>query len=58
VVERDSGPRKYLSVVLLYLAGYGALLCAITLAAYVKEIRGAESTWDKTEKTGKMSVPI
>ena len=58
VVERDSGPGKYLSVVLLYLAGYGALLCAITLAAYVKEIRGAESTWDKTEKTGKMSVPI
>jgi cellulose synthase/poly-beta-1,6-N-acetylglucosamine synthase-like glycosyltransferase len=58
VVERDSGPGKYASMVLLYIAGYGALLCAITLAAYVKEARGAESKWDKTEKTGKMSIPV
>ena len=25
---------------------------AMTAAAYVKEIQGAEMTWDKTEKTG------
>src|SRR6266487_506941 len=37
-VERDSGPGRYLSMLLLYLAGYGSLLCAITLATYVKEI--------------------
>jgi hypothetical protein len=24
----------------------------MTAAAYVKEIQGAEMTWDKTEKTG------
>ncbi|UZN04636.1 glycosyltransferase [Cellulomonas sp. S1-8] len=41
-----------LSKPLLYLVGYGPLLCAITLAAYVREWRGAEQTWDKTEKTG------
>lgn len=37
---------------LLYAIGYGPLLCAITAAAYVKEARGAEMRWDKTEKTG------
>ncbi|MDW5594904.1 glycosyltransferase family 2 protein [Conexibacter stalactiti] len=37
---------------LLYVVGYGPLLCAITAAAYVKEARGAEMRWDKTEKTG------
>jgi len=57
VVERDSGPGKYLSKVLLYVAGYGSLLCVITLTAYVKEFRRAEATWDKTMKTGKIGVP-
>lgn len=37
---------------LVYVVGYGPLLCAITAAAYVKEARGAAMTWDKTEKTG------
>jgi cellulose synthase/poly-beta-1,6-N-acetylglucosamine synthase-like glycosyltransferase len=37
---------------LLYLVGYGPLLCAITATAYLKELRGAEMVWDKTEKTG------
>ncbi len=36
----------------LYIVGYGPLLCAITAAAYVKEARGAEMRWDKTEKVG------
>lgn len=57
VVERDTGPGRYLSRGLLYLAGYGSLLCAITLAAYLKELRHAEATWEKTDKVGKIGVP-
>ena len=37
---------------LLYVVGYGPLLCAITAAAYVAELRHAEMAWEKTEKTG------
>ena len=37
---------------LLYLVGYGPLLCAITAAAYLAELRRAEMAWEKTEKTG------
>ena len=32
------------------------MMCAITVDAYVKEYRGAAMTWDKTEKTGRVSV--
>ena len=39
----------------LYIGGYGAFLCAVTFASYVKEFRGADLTWDKTEKTGKVT---
>jgi len=45
------------SMLLLYLAGYGSLLCACTFASYVKELRRAEMVWDKTEKTGKVTIP-
>jgi cellulose synthase/poly-beta-1,6-N-acetylglucosamine synthase-like glycosyltransferase len=45
-----------ISRVLLYVAGYGSLLCAVTLAAYVKEARRADAAWDKTEKSGKVAV--
>ena len=38
----------------LYLVGFGPLMCAITVDAYVKEFRGAAMTWDKTEKTGRV----
>ena len=38
----------------LYVCGFGPLLCAVTFTAYVKELRGAEQRWDKTEKTGKV----
>jgi hypothetical protein len=48
---------RFISPVLLYIGGYGPLLCAITLAAYIKELRGAEAVWDKTEKTGKVAMP-
>jgi cellulose synthase/poly-beta-1,6-N-acetylglucosamine synthase-like glycosyltransferase len=37
---------------LLYVVGYGPLLCAITAAAYIAELRHAEMAWEKTEKTG------
>lgn len=53
-------PRRFgrlLSPVLIYVGGYGPLLCACTVASYVKELRGAEMTWDKTEKTGKVAMP-
>jgi cellulose synthase/poly-beta-1,6-N-acetylglucosamine synthase-like glycosyltransferase len=45
------------SPALVYVAGYGSLLCACTLAAYFMELRGAEQKWDKTEKTGKVMIP-
>jgi len=46
--------RHRLAATLLYLGGYGAFLCAVTFGSYVKEIRGAAMTWDKTVKTGKV----
>jgi cellulose synthase/poly-beta-1,6-N-acetylglucosamine synthase-like glycosyltransferase len=48
---------RFLSPLFVYIGGYGPLLCAITTAAYVKELRGAEQKWDKTEKTGKVAAP-
>jgi cellulose synthase/poly-beta-1,6-N-acetylglucosamine synthase-like glycosyltransferase len=38
----------------VYIGGYGPLLCAVTAAAYLKELRHAEARWEKTEKTGKV----
>lgn len=49
-------PGSRLSPALVYVAGYGALLCAVTFAGYVEELRGAEMTWDRTVKTGKVAV--
>jgi cellulose synthase/poly-beta-1,6-N-acetylglucosamine synthase-like glycosyltransferase len=48
---------RFLGPLFVYIGGYGPLLCAITTAAYIKELRHAEAKWDKTEKTGKMVVP-
>jgi cellulose synthase/poly-beta-1,6-N-acetylglucosamine synthase-like glycosyltransferase len=54
-VERTwIGP--FLSPLLIYLVGYGSLLCAITFDSYIKEIRHADAKWDKTEKTGRVVV--
>ena len=47
---------RFTSPLLIYLAGYGSLLCAVTFAAFVKQLRGADVTWDKTEKTGKVAI--
>ena len=46
-----------LSPLFIYVGGYGPLLCAITTAAYLKRVQGAEQKWDKTEKTGKVAAP-
>jgi hypothetical protein len=45
-----------LSPALLYLVGYGSLLCAITFDSYIKEIRHADARWDKTVKTGRVTM--
>ena len=47
---------RFLSPLLVYLGGFGPLLCAVTLASYVKEARKAGTAWEKTEKTGKVAV--
>ncbi len=52
--RRWPGPGSTAGALLIYLAGYGPLLSAITFAAYVTELRGAEMKWDKTNKTGKV----
>jgi len=46
---------RFLTPALIYLVGYGSLLCAITFDSYIKELRGAEAKWDKTEKTGRVA---
>lgn len=51
VLER-SERWKWLAAPTLYVSGYGAFLCAVTFAAYIKEWQGAARTWDKTVKTG------
>ena len=42
---------------IVYIVGYGPLLCGVTFNSYVKELRGAAMTWDKTEKSGKVGMP-
>jgi cellulose synthase/poly-beta-1,6-N-acetylglucosamine synthase-like glycosyltransferase len=44
----------FLTPLLIYLVGYGSLLCAITFDSYIKELRHVEARWDKTEKTGRV----
>jgi cellulose synthase/poly-beta-1,6-N-acetylglucosamine synthase-like glycosyltransferase len=58
-VAENHLPRRAGAIVsgtLVYVAGYGSLLCAVSFAAYVKELRHADATWDKTEKTGKVAI--
>ncbi|MCB0831078.1 MAG: glycosyltransferase family 2 protein [Solirubrobacterales bacterium] len=47
---------KFLAPVLVYTAGFGALLSANALASWIKEARGEETRWEKTEKTGQVAV--
>ncbi len=51
-LERRRPWPAWLSAPLVYVVGYGPLLCAVTATAYIKELRGAEMRWDKTEKLG------
>lgn len=46
---------RVLTPTLMYLVGYGPLLCAVTFDAYLKELRGVTATWEKTEKTGRVA---
>jgi hypothetical protein len=45
---------RWVTSLLLYVVGFGPLLCAVTLDSYLKEAQGAAATWDKTEKTGRV----
>jgi cellulose synthase/poly-beta-1,6-N-acetylglucosamine synthase-like glycosyltransferase len=45
---------RWLSRLGLYVVGFGPVLCAITLDAYVRQWRGQAAVWDKTEKTGRV----
>jgi cellulose synthase/poly-beta-1,6-N-acetylglucosamine synthase-like glycosyltransferase len=52
-VERTRAGR-WLSPLLIYLVGYGPMLCAITVDSYIKEWRRADASWIKTEKVGRV----
>ncbi|UNK48170.1 glycosyltransferase family 2 protein [Lysobacter sp. S4-A87] len=52
-LERAGAP-AWLVRPLLAVVGYGPVLCAVSFAAYVAEWRGAERSWDKTVKIGKV----
>ncbi len=54
-VEKRKGP-KWFSIVLVVIAGFGPLLCAITVQSYISEYNNEELKWDKTEKTGKVAL--
>lgn len=56
-LERVRGLR-WAAMPMLYLVGYGPLLCAITTAGYLKELRGADMVWEKTEKTGHIGAEL
>jgi cellulose synthase/poly-beta-1,6-N-acetylglucosamine synthase-like glycosyltransferase len=43
---------------MLYVVGYGPLLAAMTAGSYIKELRGAEMRWEKTEKSGKVGEAL
>lgn len=45
---------RFLTPFLIYLVGYGPLLCAVTMDSYVKELQRADAVWDKTEKIGRV----
>ena len=53
VVEKLPGGRFFAGL-LLYVCGYGSLLCAITVDSYIKEWRRADAAWIKTEKVGRV----
>jgi cellulose synthase/poly-beta-1,6-N-acetylglucosamine synthase-like glycosyltransferase len=48
---------RWLAPVVIYVAGYGSFLAAVTIASYLKELFNAAATWDKTVKVGRVSIP-
>lgn len=52
----ESAVGRFLTPLLVYLTGYGPILCAITFDSYVKQWRGAETRWEKTEKIGRVTA--
>lgn len=46
----------WLSLTLILIAGFGPLLCVITLYSYILEYKKAELKWDKTVKSGKVAI--
>ena len=47
---------RFFAGLLLYICGYGSLLCAITADSYIKEWRRADAAWIKTEKVGRVDA--
>jgi hypothetical protein len=47
---------KWLAPLTIYVVGYGPLLCAVTFASYVKELRNEGAVWDKTVKRGRVRL--
>lgn len=45
---------RRITPVLVYLIGYGPVLCAVTVDAFFKELRHADARWEKTEKIGRV----
>jgi cellulose synthase/poly-beta-1,6-N-acetylglucosamine synthase-like glycosyltransferase len=45
-----------LARILVYLVGFGPILCAVTFTAYVHEARHREQKWEKTEKVGNVAM--
>ncbi|GAA2932028.1 hypothetical protein GCM10010458_13660 [Microbacterium luteolum] len=45
---------RFVAGLLIYICGYGSLLCAITVDSYIKEWRRADASWIKTEKIGRV----
>jgi hypothetical protein len=54
-LDRAGGP-KWLRNIALVLIGYGPLLCAVSCAAIMAELKKADLTWDKTIKSGKVRM--
>ena len=52
-----AGAPKWLRNALLVMVGYGPLLCAISLAAIIGQLRSADLKWDKTVKSGRARLP-
>ncbi|MGX5681466.1 glycosyltransferase [Schumannella luteola] len=46
---------RFLTPFLIYVVGYGPLLCAVTVDSYIKEWRHEAAVWDKTEKIGRVA---